>query len=93
MLATNLIAALAIGGLAAVGAMANEATHGGVSEMMGMGHHHMADVGGYHCASHMDEHGEHHMEHMHEEHPMDHDSCPGGSGMHDMDDPMMPGMM
>ena len=93
MLAPNLIVALAIAGLAGMGTMANEGTHGGVAEMMGLGHQHMTDVGGYHCASHMGDHGQEHMEHMHEEHPMDHSSCPGGSGMHDMDQPMMPGMM
>lgn len=62
--------------------MANEATHGGVSEMMGLGHHHMADYGGYHCASHDGTHGHHHVEHMHNETRTAHEDCPGGSGMH-----------
>ena len=84
MLSTNLIACLAVGGLAAMGTMVNEGTHGGLAEMMGLGHHHMADYGGYHCASHDGEDGAEHMEHMHGEHPMDHSDCPGGSDMHDM---------
>ena len=85
MLATNVIAALAVGGLAAMGTMINEGTHGEIAEMMGLGHHHMTDYGGYHCASHTGEHGADHMEHMHGDHPMDHDDCPGGADMHHMD--------
>jgi hypothetical protein len=87
------LAALVVSGVAGLGTMANEATHGGVSEMMGMGHHHMTDMGGYHCASHVGEHGSQHMDHMHDETHMAHDNCPGGSDMHDMDNPMMPGGM
>jgi hypothetical protein len=84
MLSTNVIAALAIGGLAALGTLVNEGTHGGLAETMGMGHHHLSDYGGYHCASHEGPDGGMHMEHMHGDHPMDHEDCPGGAGMHSM---------
>lgn len=45
---------------------ANEMTHGGVAGTMGLGHHHMLDYGGYHCADHHDDAvaGDH-FEHMH----------------------------
>src|SRR5687768_15667349 len=68
MLKTNLVAALAVAGIAGMGAMVNEGTHGEIAEMMGFGHHHMADYGGYHCASHMGENGNEHFQHMHEDH-------------------------
>lgn len=93
MLKTSLLAALGVGGIAAMGTMVNEGTHGDVAEMMGFGHHHMADYGGYHCASHMGEEGDEHFRHMHEDHETRHDDCPGGGDMHDMDHPMMPGGM
>lgn len=73
--------------------MVNEASHGGMAEAMGLGHRHMTDVGGYHCASHAGEHGAHHVAHMHNETRAAHDGCPGGSAMHDMRNPMMPGGM
>lgn len=45
---------------------ANEASHGEVAEMMGFGHHHMADYGGYHCSGHNGStHAGQHAEHMH----------------------------
>ena len=93
MMSTAIMAGLVVAGVAGVGMMANEATHGGVAEMMGLGHNHMADYGGYHCASHDGSHGQHHMTHMHDETHAGHAGCPGGSQMHDMDHPMMPGGM
>lgn len=93
MMQTGMVAALVVSGVAGVGMMANEMTHGGVSETMGLGHQHMADYGGYHCASHMGEHGAHHVEHMHNETHMDHGNCPGGASMHDREHPMRPGGM
>jgi hypothetical protein len=76
------VAALAVAGVAGSVTMANEAMHGGVAEMMGLGHQHMADYGGYHCASHDGMHGPHHEDHMHNETGMPHGDCPGGEGMH-----------
>lgn len=77
-----MMAALVVSGVAGVGMMGNEMTHGGMSEMMGMGHNHMADYGGYHCSSHTGDHGSHHMDHMHGDNYTAHEGCPGGSGMH-----------
>ena len=79
------LAGLLVAGLAALGTIGNEASHGGLSEAMGLGHHHLADYGGYHCASHDGPHADDHLRHMHGDHPMRHDDCPGGSGMHHMD--------
>ena len=93
MLKAPLVAGLVVAGIAGLGTMANEGTHGGVAEMMGFGHHHMADYGGYHCASHMGADGGQHVQHMHEEMAVHHDDCPGGQEMHDLDHPMMPGGM
>ena len=87
------MAALVVSGMAGAGMMANEASHGGVAEAMGLGHHHMADVGGYHCASHTGEHGPHHVQHMHNETRAAHAACAGGAAMHGLGDPMMPGGM
>ena len=79
-LGTPLILALALGS----GFLANEWSHGGLSEATGAGHHHLLDYGGYHCASHDDsEQGQMHMAHMHQANAsMPHDGCPGGTGMH-----------
>lgn len=73
--------ALTMGG----GFLANEWSHGGLSEALGMGHRHALDFGGYHCAPHDDsERGRMHVEHMHQEgSPMPHDECAGGSAMHE----------
>lgn len=75
-----LVLALALGS----GFLANEWSHGGLSEAMGMGHNHMLDFGDYHCADHNDpQQGAMHMAHMHQaDAPMPHDGCPGGSDMH-----------
>lgn len=44
---------------------ANEMTHGGFAQAMGVGHHHMADYGGYHCAGPNDADWARHVDHMH----------------------------
>lgn len=77
-----MMAALVVSGVAGAGFMANEMTHGGMAETMGMGHHHLADYGGYHCASHDGSEGMHHMEHMHGENFTAHSGCNGGAPMH-----------
>ena len=84
MMQTGMMAALIVSGVAGAGMMANEASHGQVAEMMGVGHQHMADYGGYHCTSHQGDHASHHVDHMHNETHAAHAGCPGGSGMHDM---------
>lgn len=82
-----LVLSLALAG----GFVANEWSHGGLSEATGAGHHHMLDYGGYHCAAHDDPaQGEMHMAHMHQaDMPMPHDACPGGDSMHGGGRPMM----
>lgn len=64
MLSATMIAAITLSGILGAGFMANEATHGGMAEAMGMGHQHMFDYGGQHCtdASHRGEHMD--MQHM-----------------------------
>lgn len=84
MMSASMMGALIVSGLAGMGVMANEASHGGMAQAMGLGHHHLTDVGGYHCASHTGPDGATHMEHMHNETMMQHGNCPGGSGMHRM---------
>ncbi len=60
---------LATAGLLFTGlAAANEFSHGGLSETMGLGHRHMADYGGYHCAGPTDAGWEQHMQHMQDTH-------------------------
>lgn len=56
---------MAVSGLMLAGVGANEMTHGGVAEGTGLGHQHMADYGGYHCADPEDMDWERHQEHMH----------------------------
>lgn len=74
---------LLVTGVAAGAFLMNEWSHGGVSEAMGLGHRHMLDYGGYHCAAHDDpELGAMHMAHMHGNAAMPHASCPGSAGMH-----------
>lgn len=51
---------------------ANEMTHGGVAEGMGLGHQHMMDYDGYHCAEPGDTDWERHQEHMHDSTVGDH---------------------
>ena len=98
MVAPQLIAIIAAG-MFMGGFAGNEFSHGGFAESMGMGHHHMTDYGGYHCADPSDdEHWADHVEHMHDgsvefdEHcngahmTMDHEHIGGG-----MNDPMGPG--
>lgn len=70
----------------ATGFAANEMSHGAVAETMGVGHHHMLDYGGYHCAGVEDaEHWDHHVEHMHGGNATaDHAGCGGNhQRMHD----------
>ena len=49
-LAVPVAIALALGGAF----LANEWSHGGLAEATGLGHRHMLDHGGYHCADHDD---------------------------------------
>lgn len=87
--------ALALGAGTAFGA--NEWTHGGVAEGVGVGHHHLADYGGYHCAPHDDAtRAALHRAHMHGNATMTdeagvtmmgdatraHAACPGGAAEH-----------
>ncbi len=84
MTSIALLSAFAAILVAGAGAIANESTHGQVAEGMGLGHQHMLDYGGYHCTSHeAPNEGPHHIEHMHEQHPANHASCPGGQRMHE----------
>lgn len=84
LLVALLLTALSMGGVAA-----NELSHGSVAEIMGFGHRHMSDTGGYHCADHDDaRHAQAHMQHMHEDHALDHTQCPGGPHMHRPDGSM-----
>jgi hypothetical protein len=64
MVAPQLIAAIA-SAVMMTGFAANEMSHGGFADAMGMGHQHMADWGGYHCAGPDDAHWADHVEHMH----------------------------
>lgn len=68
-------AALAVAGLLALLFVVNELGHGAVAETVGLGHHHMLDYGGYHCAGHDTPDGARHMQHMHGNHT--HAPCPG----------------
>lgn len=45
------IAPLIVASVAGGGFIVNEWSHGGLSEAMGMGHHHMLDYGRQHCAA------------------------------------------
>lgn len=74
MAAPQLIAALA-SALLMTGFAANEATHGGFAESMGLGHHHMTDHGGYHCAGPDDAAWQDHVAHMHGNDTTPHDHC------------------
>jgi hypothetical protein len=86
LLTAFLLTAVSMGGVAI-----NEYTHGDMAEMMGFGHRHMFDHGGYHCAPHdHGEHGQRHMQHMHEENHLPHHQCNGGADMH-RQDTMRPG--
>lgn len=80
--------AVVAAGVLLAGFGANEASHGGVAEAMGFGHHHALDHGGYHCSDHDDaEHYEHHVEHMHGNATgVHHDECPGGYQDHHWND-------
>lgn len=87
-----LLAAFLLTAVSMAGVAVNEHTHGGVAEMMGFGHRHMMDHGGYHCVPHdHPEHGERHMQHMHEENQMPHNQCAGGGHMHRQDSHMEQG--
>lgn len=79
-----LLVPLGLAGLMTAGFAVNEWSHGGMAQTMGLGHHHMTDYGGYHCAMHDDaDHAAHHLAHMHGNNTtMPHDGCPGGPAMH-----------
>ena len=62
--------------------MVNEWSHGGLSEAVGLGHHHMLDYSGVHCAAHGGDQAMAHAAHMHGAAPVAHDACPGGAAMH-----------
>jgi hypothetical protein len=66
MVAPAFVAAIAAG-VMMTGFAANEMSHGGLAEGMGMGHQHMLDHGGYHCADPDDAHWDDHVAHMHGE--------------------------
>jgi hypothetical protein len=72
----------------------NEWSHGGFAEAMGLGHRHLFDHGGHHCASHDDAAvGAKHMEHMHDgNRTVTHGLCPGGARMHERNGTHMGGM-
>lgn len=77
----EMIGVLAASGLLLAGFGANEVTHGGVSEAMGLDHNHMLDYGDYHCADPGDtEHWDEHVEHVHggQNTTDDHDHCGAG---------------
>lgn len=78
LLAIPIVTTIAFGG----GFVANEWSHGALSEAMGLGHHHMLDYGQHHCIPHDDpNHGPAHREHMHDpDEPRPHDECPGHEG-------------
>ncbi len=57
--------ALVVAGILMGGFAGNEMTHGGFSEAMGLGHHHMLDAEGIHCAGPGDPDWEEHVAHMH----------------------------
>ena len=82
MLAANLVMAGVLLGVSGIGVLANETTHGGFVDTIGLGHHHLADYGGYHCTSHRGDLGERHIQHMHNETLSQHNACPGGATMH-----------
>ena len=76
MVSIPLIAAIAAG-VMMTGFAANEMSHGGFAESMGMGHHHMMDYGGYHCTGPEDtENWQDHVNHMHGKGAGEH--CRGG---------------
>jgi hypothetical protein len=64
MLAPQILA-VALAGVLFAGFAVNEMSHGAMAEMMGLGHRHMLDHGGYHCAEPTSEHWERHQSHMH----------------------------
>lgn len=100
---------LALTGMLGTAFAANEWTHGGMSEAMGLGHRHMMDYGAYHCVDHADAmHAAMHLQHMHGNvtmrdaqgnmmfgnATMPHMACAGGAGMHGaMSNGMMSGGM
>lgn len=77
MVAPQLIAAIA-SALLMTGFAANEASHGGFAESMGLDHHHMTDHGGYHCAGPDETGWEAHVQHMHGNSTAFQDHCSGG---------------
>jgi hypothetical protein len=65
------------------GFLVNEWSHGSLAETTGLGHHHMLDHGGHHCAAHDDaERAAYHVAHMHGSEPVAHAACTGGPAMH-----------
>lgn len=80
----SVLAACVLGLSSGAGFITNEVTHGGLAESFGMDHHHLADVGGYHCANHTSSMGAQHAAHMHNGtmQDLDHAHCPGGYAMH-----------
>lgn len=77
----NLVYVLIAAGIMMGGFGANEASHGSLAEGMGLGHHHMSDYGGYHCAGPDDAHWGQHVDHMHDGATESQDHC----GRHHMD--------
>lgn len=83
---------LGIAGALAAGFAGNEMAHGGMAEAMGLGHRHMMDYDGAHCAAMDGAMGAQHLQHMHRGDPSaSHMGC--GARHHQMDHPMMNGTM
>jgi len=84
MLAPQLIAAI-VAGVTMTGFAANEMSHGAMAEALGMGHHHMTDQGGYHCAGPSDAQWAQHVSHMHGNSTAFGDHCSNGHMHQDRD--------
>ncbi|MGQ0536630.1 MAG: hypothetical protein ACT4PT_11220 [Methanobacteriota archaeon] len=79
----SLLVPLALAGLAGAGFVVNEWSHGAMAESGGLGHRHLLDHGGYHCATHDGARGTEHVAHMHgNTTAVPHEACPGGAAMH-----------
>ena len=79
----SLLIPLVVAGLSGGGFVVNEWSHGEMAEAMGLGHHHMLDYDGVHCAAHNNAtQGQMHAAHMHGNSSVPHDGCAGGAAMH-----------
>lgn len=85
-LAIPVVLATAFGGAF----MVNEWSHGAMAEAAGMGHRHMLDYAGVHCAAHDGAQAGAHAAHMHGNATMPHGQCAGGAAMHGQGTMAMP---